>query len=161
MRSRTTRHVGPASEIPERGDDVQLLGLLRRSGCLGARFRRLARCRRSCLRPRAPSLLSLVVHELGSECALCSIVIMGSAQESDPFHRRLAPECHRIDVIELQQGARRATLTGRAGERALTTVALPHRAPHVSRDIALARGSPRARTGLARRPELALLLLTD
>ena len=56
------------------------------------------------------------------------MVIMGSAQESDPFHRRLAPECHRIDVIELQQGARRATLTGRAGERAMTTVSLPHRA---------------------------------
>src|SRR5439155_9845036 len=81
--------------------------------------RKATSCRRaSRLGPRTPSLFSLVAHELGAERALRRVLVVGGAPESDPIHRRLTPKCHRVDVIELQEGARRATLTGRTDESA-------------------------------------------
>src|SRR5439155_4241916 len=89
---------------------------------------------------RGTRRLPLVVHERRSERALRRELIVGTASKLDPVHCRLAPARHRIDVIELDEPARRAPLAGGADERALAAIPLPHGALDGGGDVAAARG---------------------
>src|SRR5439155_23829891 len=114
------------------------------------------------LRPRPPSLFPLVAHELGSELTLRRVLVMSPAPKTDTLHGRLAPECHRVQVIEFEQPACRAALTGGADKRALTSVSLPHRALDRGGDVPSPRtGAPVARARLGGGGELAALELAD
>src|SRR5207253_9126059 len=79
----------------------------------------------------------LVLHELPSERALRSILVVRSAPQPHGFHRRPAPTRHRLTVIKFEEFPRRTTVTRVADKRALPLVALPDRAPHLRRHIAL------------------------
>src|SRR6266581_9548760 len=68
---------------------------------------------------------------------------------------------HLVDVIEFEQGARRAALAGLADERALAAISLPHRALDVRRDVPRARGRSTLALGPRGRGELALLELAN
>src|SRR5262245_58545895 len=149
------RLFGAHAEASECWNHVSLFGLLCHCRRQLARLGGLTYRRRTCLHPRSTSLFALVAHERCTECALRGELVMGSAPKPDPLHRRLTPKRHRVDVIELQEAARRASPAGRADKRAATPVSLPHGTPHVSRDVTLARGSPRGRTRPVRRCELA------
>src|SRR5439155_11125095 len=122
----------------------------------GARLGRHGTCLGGAL-----SLVPLVLHERGAERALGPILIVGSTAELHSSRRRTAAARHRVHVIELEEGARRTALTGRADEGALTAIAFPHRALHLGRDMARAGGGPRARTRLTGCRELAPLELRN
>jgi len=122
----TARLVGAETELSQPGDDVELFGPFGGCCCFLALLDRLPLCCRACFGsrvalvfPRPPSLVEFVVHEFGSERAFRRVDVVTPAQKPNPVHRWLAPARHRLDVIELQEGARRATLTGCADERAL------------------------------------------
>lgn len=79
--------------------------------------------------------LLLVFHELGSERALGRELIVSPTEEPDVRDARAASTSEFLRVIEFQEPALGTTAAGLARERALTTVAHPDRALHVSRDM--------------------------
>jgi len=74
---------------------------------------------------RAPGRLALPGHEAGPERPLgCVLVVRPAPQPRVPRARPAAPG-HRLDVVELEPGARVAAVAGGAHERAPSVVALP------------------------------------
>src|SRR5207244_13434645 len=152
--------IGAEAKLSEPRTPVQLFGLSAPGRAPVARLGRCSLCRGGGLRPRPPSLFTLVAHELGSERALCGVLVMSSTLQGDPLRRRLTPESHRIEVIEFQQPACRATLTLGADKRASTSISLPYRAPDLGRDVPVVRQrAPLAGAGLAGCRELPPFVL--
>src|SRR5437899_269312 len=110
---------------------------------------------------RTPGALPLLTHEARPESAVRLVLIVGTAPQPYPLHRCPAPERHRVDVIELQERALPAAVSGCADEGALALIALPDGAPDMRRDESPTGGAARARPRLRGRRELALLELVD
>ena len=87
------------------------------------------------IQARDPRLLALPCHEPGSERALGCVLIVGAAPEAHAIDGGNAAAREGLDMIELEEAAGRAPMSVRAHERAPPSVALPHRATDLGRDI--------------------------
>jgi hypothetical protein len=76
-----------------------------------------------------------MAHEVDSKRALGFVLIVRTATQPHAGHRGLAAARHGLDVIELEELARRAALAVVADERALATITIPDRAPDVCGDV--------------------------
>src|SRR5258706_4421150 len=113
---RAARLRGAEAEPAERGHDVSIL----------------------LLRGRASTrTLALSPHERDAKRPLGLVLVVGAAAKAHALHARPAAARHRVDVIELEQPARRAAATAVADERAPTLVALPDCAADIRRNAAL------------------------
>jgi len=79
--------------------------------------------------------LSLALHELGPERALCRVLVVRAAAQAHPVDGSPPASRHFFDVIELQPGPRGAAVAARADERALAAIALPDGSLHMVRDV--------------------------
>src|SRR5258706_6985846 len=110
---------------------------------------------------RTSCRFALLAHEPRPERTRRPVLVMRPAAQPEPRDRGSAPARDWLHVIELDQLAALAPAPAVAHERALPSVARPHRALHRRRDVARVG----ARAGAATRPrgggELALLELLD
>src|SRR5262249_1413618 len=86
-------------------------------------------------RDRHPRFIPLPIHELDAELTLCRVLIVWPTAQPNSFNRRAATPSHRLDVIELEEPARLASMTRVGDERALPAVSAPNRAPDVRGDV--------------------------
>src|SRR5206468_13082475 len=93
----------------------------------------------------------------GAERALGSVLIVRPAAQPDPRHAGPASARHLLDVIELEQLARRTAAPRLAHEGALPAVPLPHRPLDGSGDVTRVSARPPAPARPRGRRELALL----
>ena len=108
-----------------------------------------------------PCLVSLVVHEFSAKRAFGRVLIVRAAPQPHAIDGRLAAARDFVDVVELQERARRASLAGVADERALALVPLPDGALDVGGDVARARRRALLVPRLLGSRELAFLALAD
>lgn len=142
---RPARFVSAASQAPQ--SPHQIFRLFR-AGCrvLGRRFP-LGRALGRCVPASDPGLVPLHAHEFGSKDPLGGILIVRTAPKSQALDCGRATTREWLRVIEFEEATALAPIPTLSRERAPTSIALPHSAPDVDRDIArrVAAGSDRPR----------------
>src|SRR5205085_6226377 len=91
--------------------------------------------RRSLLGRRSSRLFPLARHELRSERALCFVLVVRAASETDVRNGRSTSPRNGHDMVELDVIARLTPAPRVADERAAAAIALPNGVPHTLRDV--------------------------
>jgi hypothetical protein len=86
--------------------------------------------------------LTLACHELGSECALCLVLVVRLTAQTQVADGGIAPAREREDVVKLQTAPLGTTVAALAQERALAVVSLPHGPAYIGGDVARVLASP-------------------